>query len=193
MNVILDLLRTDPWPWYVSGPLIGLLVPGLLLLGNHLFGVSSSLRHVCAATVPAGLSYFRYEWRKEQWNLWLVAGIAIGGFIAAHGLEGAGPEALSAGLVARFQALGLGGSGELLPRELLDPRGPFGIGGLLLLGAGGFLVGFGARYAGGCTSGHTISGLATFQRASLLATLGFFAGGLFTARVVLPALLEWLR
>jgi uncharacterized protein len=193
MTAILDLLRTDPWPWYVTGPLIGLLVPGLLLLGNHLFGVSSSLRHVCAATVPSGFAYFRYDWRKDQWNLWFVAGIVLGGFIAAHGLEGGGPEAIAPAVVERLQALGFSGNGELLPVEFTTLAGPFGLAGPLLLVVGGFLVGFGARYAGGCTSGHTIAGLATFQRASLVATIAFFVGGLLTARVLLPALFGVLR
>ena len=193
MNTLLDLLRVDPWPWYVVGPLIGLLVPLLLLVGSHLFGVSSSLRHLCAAIVPGRAAYFHYDWRKESWNLWFVAGIVLGGFIAAQWLGGGGPEALDPEMVARLKSWGLSADGQLIPPEFLEFAGPLGGIGLVLLIPGGFLVGFGARYAGGCTSGHTIAGLASLQRASLVATLAFMAGGLLTARVIVPWLFEVLR
>lgn len=55
---------------------------------------------------------------------------------------------------------------------------------------GGFLVGFGTAYAGGCTSGHAIAGLADRQAASLLAVCGFFAGGLTCTYLVLPLVLR---
>ncbi len=190
MTAILELLRTDPWPWYVTGPMIGLMVPLLLWVGNHLFGVSSSLRHVCAATVPCGLSYFSYDWRKDLWNLWFVAGIAVGGVVAAGWLQGGGPEPLAPAMVETLRSMGLTGSGDLLPRELFDGSGAPGGIGWGLVTVGGFLVGFGARYAGGCTSGHTIAGIATLQRASIIASIAFFVGGLVTARWFLPALWE---
>ena len=188
MTAILELLRTDPWPWYVTGPMIGLMVPLLLWLGNHLFGVSSSLRHVCAATVPCGLPYFSYDWRKDLWNLWFVAGIAVGGVVAAGWLQGGGPEPLAPVMVERLRSMGLTGRGDLLPRELFDGSGALGGIGWGLVTVGGFLVGFGARYAGGCTGGHTIAGIATLQRASIIASIAFFVGGLVTARWFLPAL-----
>ncbi len=188
MTAILELLRTDPWPWYVAGPMIGLMVPLLLWVGNHLFGVSSSLRHVCAATVPCGLPYFSYDWRKDLWNLWFVAGIAVGGVVAAGWLQGGGPEPLAPAMVERLRSMGLTGSGDLLPRELFDGSGALGGIGWGLVTVGGFLVGFGARYAGGCTGGHTIAGIATLQRASIIASIAFFVGGLVTARWFLPAL-----
>ena len=188
MTAILELLRTDPWPWYVTGPMIGLMVPLLLWVGNHLFGVSSSLRHVCAATVPCGLPYFSYDWRKDLWNLWFVAGIAVGGVVAAGWLQGGGPEPLAPAMVERLRSMGLTGSGDLLPRELFDGSGALAGIGWGLVTVGGFLVGFGARYAGGCTGGHTIAGIATLQRASIIASIAFFVGGLVTARWFLPAL-----
>ena len=188
MTAILELLRTDPWPWYVTGPMIGLMVPLLLWVGNHLFGVSSSLRHVCAATVPCGLPYFSYDWRKDRWNLWFVAGIAVGGVVAGAWLQGGGPEPLAPAMVERLRSMGLTGSGDLLPRELFDGSGALGGIGWGLVTVGGFLVGFGARYAGGCTGGHTIAGIATLQRASIIASIAFFVGGLVTARWFLPAL-----
>ena len=74
----------QPWPWYVAGPLLGLTIPILLIIGNRSFGISSSLRHICAACVPGDINYFRYEWKNESWNLFFVAGIIAGGFVAAH-------------------------------------------------------------------------------------------------------------
>jgi len=68
----------QPWPWYVAGPLIGLIVPLLLLIGNRRFGISSSLRHACAA-LGSRLPFFQYNWRAESWNLAFVLGIVLGG------------------------------------------------------------------------------------------------------------------
>src|ERR1035438_10037602 len=70
-----------PWPWYVAGPAIGLFVPALLILGNKVFGVSSSLRDLCSVVLPGKLDYFRYDWKRTGlWNLLFVAGILVGGF-----------------------------------------------------------------------------------------------------------------
>ena len=184
-----DLLLSS-WPWYVAGPLIGLFVPLLLLLTGKAFGVSSSLKHACAATVPGRAEYFRYDWKASGlWNLLFVAGILIGGVVAVQLLGGGGPTGISAATKADLQALGLTDFSGLVPPELFSwsslTTGP----GLVAIVLGGFLVGFGARYAGGCTSGHAITGLATFQWASLLAVVGFFIGGLFTTYVLFPMLL----
>ncbi len=144
----------QPWPWYVSGPLIGLSVPALLLLAGKTLGVSSSFRHLCSIATPnAQLTYLRENlWRKEVWNLVFVLGILIGGWVATQ-----------------FFGATVGG-------YLPDHYDTWG-GGLLLL-VGGMLVGFGARYADGCTSGHAIMGLANLRWPSLVATVSFFAGGL---------------
>src|SRR6187402_353427 len=82
MHHLLEWIR-QPWPWYVAGPLIGLTVPLLLLLGNKPFGISSSFRHFCAACLPAKISFFQYEWKSEAWNMFFAGGVLIGGFIAA--------------------------------------------------------------------------------------------------------------
>lgn len=74
----------QPWPWYIAGPLIGFTVPTLLIIGNKTFGISSSLRHICAACIPANIPFFKYEWKKEIWNLLFVLGIFFGGLIASH-------------------------------------------------------------------------------------------------------------
>ena len=74
----------EPWPWYVAGPLIGLFVPLLLIFGNKNFGISSSLRHICAMCVPMDIKYFKYDWKSEKWNLFYVAGVLLGGLIASQ-------------------------------------------------------------------------------------------------------------
>jgi uncharacterized membrane protein YedE/YeeE len=177
-------------PWYVAGPLIGLMVPALLLLTGKAFGVSSSLRHTCAATLPTTAEYFRYDWKqKGLWNLLFVAGILLGGVLAATFLGGAGPTGISEATKVDLQALGLTDFSGLVPPELFSGSALTTVPGLIVLLGGGFLVGFGARYAGGCTSGHAITGLATLQVPSLIAVIGFFIGGLFTTYVLLPLLL----
>lgn len=185
----MDLLL-QPWPWYVAGPLIGLIVPLLLMLGGKPFGISANLRHLCAATVPAGLPFFRYNWKRDGgWNLLFALGIAIGGFISARWLT---PDdysvVISAATRADLLSLGLTDLSGIVPRELFGWEALTTSRGWLTLGLGGFLVGFGARWAGGCTSGHAISGLATLQLPSLLAVIGFFAGGLLMVHVLLPLL-----
>lgn len=186
---MLDFL-SQPWPWYVAGPIIGLVVPLLLLLTGKAFGVSSSLRHACAATFPKGAEYFRYDWKKKGlWNLTFVLGILIGGFIASTVLHNPDPVAISSATHADLQALGITDFSGLLPGDLFSWSSLTSLPGLVVIVLGGFLVGFGARYAGGCTSGHAITGLATLQMPSLIATIGFFIGGLIITHLVLPILL----
>jgi uncharacterized membrane protein YedE/YeeE len=182
---LIDVLRR-PWPWYVAGPLIGLMVPLLLVLGNRHFGMSSNLRHICAAAFPARLEFFRYDWRHAGlWNLALVAGVAAGGFIGGQLL--AGPDvAIADEARAQLAALGIRDFSGLAPREIFAWSRLFTLKTLSCVVGGGFLVGFGTAWAGGCTSGHGIAGLANFDRMSLLAVLGFFAGGLVGTFVVLP-------
>lgn len=180
----------QPWPWYVAGPLIGLTVPALLLLGNKSFGISSSLRHVCAACVPANIPFFRYDWKKEIWNLFFVAGILIGGILAAQFLADPNPVQVNPKLAAEMATYGVTNYDGLVPSNifswsaLLTPRG------IVMMVAGGFLVGFGTRYAGGCTSGHAIMGLSNLQWPSLVATCCFMAGGFIMANLVLPYILK---
>jgi uncharacterized membrane protein YedE/YeeE len=179
----------QPWPWYVAGPLIGLIVPALLLLGNKAFGISSSLRHICAACLPANISFFKYDWRKESWNLFFVAGIALGGFIAVHFLSNAAPVAISPTTTALLQKQGVTDFSGLLPQDIFSFVALFTLRGLVFIVIGGFLVGFGTRYAGGCTSGHAIMGISSLQWPSLVATCCFMAGGFVMAWFILPYLL----
>jgi uncharacterized membrane protein YedE/YeeE len=186
---MLSLLK-QPWPWYIGGPLIGLTVPALLILGNKSFGISSSLRHICAACIPSGISYFKYDWKRESWNLFFVAGILLGGYIAATLLANPSPVIVNPKLVNELGAYGIRHYEGTVPADLfswhalLTPRG------LIMIAGGGFLVGFGTRYAGGCTSGHSIMGLATLQWPSLVATICFMAGGFLVANLILPYILS---
>lgn len=180
----------QPWPWYVAGPLIGLIVPLLLLLAGREFGISSSLQHICAATLPGGAEYFRYDWkRKGLWNIVFVTGVLVGGFVAGWLLPNPDPVAIADSTRAALAAMGIRDFHGLVPADLIGWSALLTLRGFVAVVVGGFLVGFGARYAGGCTSGHAITGLATLQPASMLAVAGFFAGGLVVAWIVLPWLL----
>ncbi len=183
---MLELLW-EPWPWYVAGPLIGLVVPVLLLLGGKKFGVSSNLRHTCAACMPGKIDFFRYDWKSEgSWNLVFIAGAVLGGFLGGWLLANPEPVDLSRQTMAELQALGIHDFTGFFPDDLFNWGNLTSLSGILAMVVGGFLVGFGARYSGGCTSGHGISGLADLQPASLLAVIGFFAGGLFVTHLLFP-------
>lgn len=184
---MLEFIR-QPWPWYVSGPLIGLMVPALLLLGNKSFGLSSSLKHICAICSPIKLDFFEYDWKKEVWNLVLVAGIMLGGFVAFQFLM---PD-LDTGLTE----IGLG-QDDFSVKKLISSEASifswenlFTLRGFVFVVVGGFLVGFGTRYADGCTSGHAIMGLSTMNWPSLIAVAGFFVGGLICTYCIIPFFLS---
>ena len=177
---------TSPWPWYVSGPLVGLMVPILLVVGNKEFGISSSLRHLCAVALPAKKGYFAYNWRDYAWNLILVAGVIIGAVIAVVALNGDSGPAVSASTRELLDQWNIAAPTGLQPAELFSGTGAFTSRGLVSLLAGGFLVGFGTRYANGCTSGHAIMGLSILNTGSFVATLGFLAGGIVVSNFVLP-------
>ena len=178
-----------PWPWYVAGPLIGLTVPLLLLLGNKKLGVSSTLRQICAACVPADLPLLKYDWKKDSWNLFFVAGVLIGGFAAGVVLANPNPVAISQSTVDYLKSQGLSDPHGLMPAELFNWLSLTSLKGFLMMIAGGFMVGFGTRYAGGCTSGHGILGLSALQWPSLLATASFFLSGILFSHFVLPYIL----
>ena len=188
MNLI-ELMK-QPWPWYVAGPLIGLTVPMLLLLGNKTFGISSSLRHVCAACVPSKIPFFSYDWKKEIWNLFFVGGVLLGGIIVAAFPSNPDPIAVHPNLQAELAQYGITNFENLVPVDVFSWPQLFTARGLIMMIGGGFLVGFGTRYAGGCTSGHAIMGLSNLQWPSLVATICFMAGGFIMANLILPFLLN---
>ena len=181
---------TSPWPWYVAGPFIGLTVPLLLLIGNKSFGISSSLRHVCAACLPANIPFFKYAWKKEIWNLFFVGGILIGAFLIANFLGNTEPVQLNPKLAAELSSYGITNYEGLVPKDLFTWQNLFTAKGIIMMVVGGFLVGFGTRYAGGCTSGHAIMGLSSLQWPSLVATISFMGGGFIMANLILPYILK---
>lgn len=203
---------TQPWPWYVTGPLLGLMVPVLLLAGNKHFGISSTMRHICAACIPTNLGFFKYDWKKEMWNLVLTLGLIIGAFIAANFLQNNDPINISAESEKMFSKWGLqykveqkiefsymkDGTCEakdisekkkiIAPSEIFNWNAFSSYGGWIFIALGGFLVGFGTRWANGCTSGHAIMGLSLLNFGSLIAVIGFFIGGLAVSHFLLPYL-----
>jgi uncharacterized membrane protein YedE/YeeE len=189
MEDILTTIR-QPWPWYVAGPLIGLTVPLLLLLGNKSFGISSSLRHICAACFPANIRFFRYDWRKEAWNLFFVTGVLLGGVVSATFLGSNEPVQIHDNLRQDLASYGITDLSSLVPADIFNFSNLFTVQGFVLMVVGGFLVGFGTRYAGGCTSGHAIMGLSNLQLPSLVATCCFMIGGILVANFVLPFILS---
>ncbi len=185
----IDMIK-QPWPWYVAGPLIGLTVPLLLILGNKSFGISSSLRHVCAACIPANIPFFKYEWKKEAWNLFFVTGIFFGAVIAANFLANPLPMQVNTKLAVDLAGYGITDYSGLVPKQLFNWESLLSVKGIIMMIGGGFLVGFGTRYAGGCTSGHAIMGISTLQWPSLVATCCFMAGGFIMANLILPLILS---
>lgn len=185
----MEILK-QPWPWYVAGVIIGLTVPALLILGNKHFGISANLRHACAACLPANIKFFRYDWKKEVWNFFFVGGIIIGAFLATRFLTNPELVKVAPALLAELKGYGIADNSKVLPRELFSVESLLSLRGLIMLVGGGFLVGFGARYAGGCTSGHSIMGISDLQVPSMIATASFMAGGFLMANVILPLILK---
>ncbi len=185
-------LLSRPWPWYVAGPLIAAVMFTLLSLGKT-FGVSSTLRTTCAAAGAGRTSdFFRFDWKDQTWNLAFVAGALVGGFVVAQWMTNPEPIQLAEATVARLQSLGIDNPGaSYLPESFFRWEALLTLKGWIILVGGGFLVGFGTRYAGGCTSGHAISGLSNLQLPSLIAVIGFFIGGLIMTHFILPQLLTF--
>ena len=180
----------QPWPWWISGPLIGLTVPVLLISGNKVFGLSSSLRHICAACFPGNISFFNYDWKKEAWNLFFAAGILIGSFVAWNWLSDYHQININNKLLSELNNYGITDYSQVVPKEVINWNTLFTLKGFILIVVGGFLVGFGTRYGEGCTSGHAISGLSNLQWPSLVATISFMAGGFIVANLLLPLILK---
>jgi uncharacterized protein len=180
----------QPWHWSIAGILIGLTVPALLLIGNKKFGISSSLRHVCAMCVPADIPFFKYDWKKEIWNLFFVVGVLLGGFMATQFLSNPDTIVIAKSTQESLSELGISDFTHLMPEDIFILENIFTLKGFFFLVFGGFLVGFGTRYAGGCTSGHAIMGLSALQLPSLIATCCFMVGGFFSANILLPLIFK---
>lgn len=177
----------QPWPWYISGPLIAMIMFMLIYFGKT-FGMSSNLRTFCTlAGAGKKTEFFDFDWKSQKWNLIVVLGAVIGGFIAHFLLSNPTDIDLNPETVANLSKLGFEDAGKsLLPAELYGWDAVFTFKGMAILIIGGILVGFGTRYAGGCTSGHAITGLSSLQLPSLVAVIGFFIGGLFMIHLLFP-------
>ncbi|MEL7146256.1 MAG: YeeE/YedE thiosulfate transporter family protein [Bacteroidota bacterium] len=177
---------SQPWPWYVSGPLITLTMFLLLAVGKQ-FGMSSSLRTACAIGGAGKVSdFFNFNWKEQRWNLLVVLGAVSGGYLASEYLTHESVH-LAQSVVNTLDNYGIKSAGaNYLPAEIFSLEALSSLKNVAILSIGGILVGFGARYAGGCTSGHAISGLSNLQIPSLIAVIGFFVGGLFMVHIVYP-------
>lgn len=177
----------EPWSWYFSGMMIALVMFLLILSGKN-FGMSANLRIFCSVC-GAGKkhTFFDFDWKKQKWNLTVVLGSFIGGYIAMNYLSTDTRVIVNEDLIPKLKALGIESyNQDYLPTELFALERLTELRTWLMLGIGGFLVGFGARYAGGCTSGHAISGISNLQLPSLIAVIGFFIGGLFMVHIIYP-------
>lgn len=176
----------EPWHWFVSGFLIACTMLFLLLMGKK-FGMSSNLRTFCAACGAGKVnSFFKFDWKSDVWNVLVVIGAMIGGFIASHYLSSADMPDISDATKASLSSINISTENQYLPVELFSISALSDIKTIAILIVGGILVGFGARYAGGCTSGHAISGLSNLQLPSLIAVIGFFIGGLVMVHLLFP-------
>ena len=182
---MIDLIK-QPWPWYIAGPIIGLTIPLLLLLGNKSFGISNSLIHICAAVIPRNIPFFHYDWKKEQWIFFFAGGIILGAFIATNFISTGADIDLNPETISDLKALGVTNFSGMLPADIFNFSSILGLKGFFFIVLGGFFVGFGTRYAGWCTSGHAIMGLSNLQWPSLVATLCFMLGGFFMTHLIFP-------
>lgn len=184
---MLELIK-QPWPWYISGAAIAAIFFTLLYFGKS-FGFSSNLRAICTI-MGAGkrVPFFAFDWRTQRWNLLFLIGSILGGFLSMTFLKSETPLHLSEATIADLKQIGIIFDGQLNPAQLFNLELIFTGKGFLVLLGGGLLVGFGTRYAGGCTSGHAISGLSNLQLPSLIAVIGFFIGGLLMTHLFLPFL-----
>ena len=179
------------WHWAISGFLIGLVMLLLIYFGK-VFGMSSNLRSLCSMTgIGKKVAFFDWDWKSQRWNLVVVLGAMIGGYIAVHFLSDISNVSLNPKTIKQLATLGIDSpNGKLLPNVLFGNEIFQSPKMILILIIGGILIGFGSRYAGGCTSGHAISGLSNLQLPSLKAVIGFFVGGLIMTHFILPLLFK---
>jgi uncharacterized membrane protein YedE/YeeE len=182
---MLEIIK-QPWPWYISGIAIAMIMVVLLYFGKS-FGFSSNLRTICSmAGAGRHVKFFDFDWRKQQWNLFFLVGAIIGGYLSNTVLATNEPMKLSAATIQDLRSLGIVFTGALNPEQLFSLQSLTSVKVICLLLVGGVMVGFGSRYAGGCTSGHAISGLSNLQIPSLIAVAGFFIGGLIMTHLLFP-------
>lgn len=178
---------TQPWAWYVAGPMIALVLFFTFYFGKN-FGVSTNLETICSIGGAGKISdFFKTDWKKQTWGLVLIFGMCIGGWIAIYFLTPDTSINLNPKTITELENLGFKNAGQqYLPNEIFETSSILSIKGFCILLISGFLIGFGSRYAGGCTSGHAITGLSNLEKPSLLAVIGFFIGGLIMSWFLLP-------
>jgi uncharacterized membrane protein YedE/YeeE len=184
-------LLTGTWHWSISGFLIGLVMLVLIYFGKS-FGMSSNLKTLCTmAGAGKYAGFFKMDWREQKWNLAVVLGTILGGFVAYHFLSDASIVNLNPKTIEAIATFGIDApNGKLVPNALFGNEIFSSVKGVFLLFFGGILIGFGTRYAGGCTSGHAISGLSNLQIPSLIAVIGFFVGGLVMVHLFYPLIFK---
>lgn len=163
----------------------------LIYFGKN-FGMSSNLRSLCSMSgLGKRVRFFDFDWKSQRWNLVVVAGAMLGGFVAVHFMSDPSNVSINPKTIEQLAKLGIDApEGKLLPETLFGNQtfqSPMNI---LILLVGGLLIGFGSRYAGGCTSGHAISGLSNLQIPSLKAVIGFFVGGLIMTYFIFPLIFK---
>ncbi len=136
------------------------------------------------------IAFFNYDWKKEKWNLFFVFGVFLGGLIAAVFLKNDEPLRIADSTKTALIKQGVTDFGDFLPTDIFSWSSLLTLRGFVFIVFGGFLVGFGTRYAGGCTSGHAIMGLSNLQWPSLVATISFMVGGFIMTWLNLPFLLN---
>lgn len=187
---------SQPWHWSISGVMIVFVMFLLTWFGGR-FGASSNLKTLCAmGGAGKHVSFFDYDWKGQIWNLVFILSAIIGGYLASTYLASPEPVQIAESTQSALADMGIKtpqsiaeGQGYV-PSEIYDLANLGSLSNLIILILGGFLIGFGTRYAGGCTSGHAISGLSNLQLPSLIAVVGFFIGGLAMTWFILPMVLS---
>lgn len=183
-------ILASPWPWYVAGPILGLTIPLMMILTGRQPGIAMVFKATCSIATGKSIPFFNYDWRADVWRFLFVGGIAIGGFIGGVLLKNPEPVAITSQTVNELQSAGIVYGNSYLPPNLfsLDALSNWSV--IAVLFAGGFLVGFGSRYADGCTSGHAVMGISALQWPSLVASASFFAGGLLMTHVLFEPIMR---
>lgn len=185
MQQLIELI-SQPWPWYVAGVMIAMVMSAMLFFGES-FGFSSNLRTICSMGGAGKVSsFFNFNWKGQIWNIMFLGGTVLGGYLSGNFLNADVRPEISPETITDLEEIGISAGTTLNPELLFGAEALSDPLILLILLTGGFLVGFGSRYAGGCTSGHAISGLSDLQLPSLIAVVGFFIGGLTMTHLLLP-------
>jgi uncharacterized membrane protein YedE/YeeE len=172
-------MKNEPLAWYIAGPLIGLIVPLLLLLKEKQFGISSSYRFLISGFTKKN-DYFNYNREQDAWQFYFAIGLVLTGlFYNWNGYD------LNALKTTKTNVVGFSG-GDVM--HYVSTSGFYDLSNWAIFLFGGVLIGFGSRYSNGCTAGHCIMGMSQFSLTSFIATIGFFIGGLIATYFIIPYL-----